>query len=562
MIEEIQITDLGVIKSAELNLDSGFTVLTGETGAGKTMVLTAVGLLLGERSDSGAVRAGADQLRVNGSWRIPSNHHVVGRIEEAGGLVEDGLLLIGRNVSVDGKSKAIAGGRQVPVGLLSEIGSQLVIVHGQADQIRLKSPAAQLAALDQFAGEEHLELLTKYQKLYDSWRELQRRLADLKTGKEKIELEKAELSEALAFLEKLGIKPNEDVDLQDLAQRLTHTEQLQSAVGLARNLLQSEDFDAVSALDQIGKARKSLENAANYDSSLEFQAQQLRDLGQQLSELTANLSSYLSSIEADGELSLDQIQQRRSEISMAMRRFGPTLEDVIKYQQSASQRLIELGGGEQSEDELRAELEKIETELNIYAEQISAERFAAAEQLAMRVSEELATLAMPDSKLHVVVEKATERGSFGLDSVSFLLESYAGADPRPIAKAASGGELSRIMLALEVVLSESESALTFIFDEVDAGVGGAAAIEVGKRLAELAKSAQVIVVTHLAQVAAFANQHLVVVKNSAGEFTSSDIRDVTGQDRATELARMLSGLQDSESAKKHASELLEMARVN
>lgn len=559
MIEEIQISDLGVIKNAELNFASGFTVLTGETGAGKTMVLTALGLLLGERSDAGSVRAGAGQTSVSGTWRIPEGHFATARVEEAGGLVDEGILLIGRTVSADGKSKAVAGGRQVPVGLLGEIGAELVVVHGQSDQIRLKSAAAQRAALDQFAGPEHQALLADYQKLFQSWREIQRKLADLQAGKEKIAREKAELTEALEFLERLSPKPNEDVELQELAQKLTHTEQLRSSVGLAHDLLQSDDFDSADAIEQIGKARKALESAANYDSSLDAEVQALRDLGQQLGEVAANLSGYLSSIEGDGQLSLDEIQQRRSELSLAMRRFGPTLDEVIKFQESAVKRLTELGGGEQSVDKLQAELSSTQLELADLAKKISAGRKSAAEMLANRVTSELAALAMPDSRLHVLVEVADELGSFGQDNVSFLLESYGGAEPRPISKAASGGELSRIMLALEVVLSESENAMTFIFDEIDAGVGGAAAIEVGKRLAELAKRAQVIVVTHLAQVAAFANNHLVVVKNTAGEFTASDIRTLAGQDRATELARMLSGLQDSESAQLHANELLKMA---
>jgi DNA repair protein RecN (Recombination protein N) len=545
MIEEIQISDLGVIKNAELVFSPGFTVLTGETGAGKTMVLTALGLLLGERSDSAFIRAGAAQTNVTGAWRISSEHPAATRIEEAGGLVDDGQILLGRTVSADGRSKAVAGGRQIPVGLLSEIGSELVVVHGQSDQIRLKSQTAQREALDKFAGAEHQGLLIQYQALFNLWREIQRKLNDAQSGKEKIALEKSELTEALEFLGKLNPKQNEDVELQELAQRLTHTEALRNAVGMAHDLLQNDDFEISDAVEQIGKARKALESAVNYDASLENDAQALRDLSQQLSEIVANLSSYLASIEGDGKLDIDQIQERRSELSLAMRRYGPTLEDVITFQENAKIRLAQLSGGQEQLQDL--------------AERISVSRKAAAEQLASRVSAELSALAMADATLKVNVESTGELGTSGADNVSFLLQPYTGAEARPIAKSASGGELSRIMLALEVVLSESETAVTFIFDEVDAGVGGAAAIEVGKRLAALAKSAQVIVVTHLAQVAAFANNHLVVIKSAAGEVTASDIRSVTGSDRATELARMLSGLQDSASAQSHANELLSMA---
>lgn len=559
MIEEIQISDLGVIKNAELTLSSGFTVLTGETGAGKTMVLTALGLLLGERSDSGSIRAGSAQTNVTGAWRIPTSHVAVQRIEEVGGLVDDGQLLLARTVSADGRSKAVAGGRQVPVGLLSEIGAELVVVHGQSDQIRLKTATAQREALDKFAGARHQELLATYRRRYDEWRDIQRRLSDAKSGKEKIALEKAELTEALEFLERLNPKPNEDVELQELAQRLTHTEALRNAVSMAHDLLQSDDFDSTDAVGLVGKARKALESAVNYDSTLEENTQGLRDLSQQLSEIVASLASYLASIEGDGRLDLDSIQQRRSELSLAMRRYGPTLDEVIRYQENAATRLIQLSSGEESVELLQAESAKQLQHLQELADEISASRQVAADQLASRVSEELSSLAMADARLQVMVDKASELSASGQDTVNFLLQSYSGAEARPLAKSASGGELSRIMLALEVVLAESESAATFIFDEVDAGVGGAAAIEVGKRLAELAKRAQVIVVTHLAQVAAFANNHLVVIKNTAGEFTSSDIKILTGADRATELARMLSGLQDSESAQSHANELLRMA---
>lgn len=559
MIEEIQISDLGVIKNAELTLSSGFTVLTGETGAGKTMVLTALGLLLGERSDSGSIRAGSAQTNVTGAWRIPTSHVAVQRIEEVGGLVDDGQLLLARTVSADGRSKAVAGGRQVPVGLLSEIGAELVVVHGQSDQIRLKTATAQREALDKFAGARHQELLATYRRRYDEWRDIQRRLSDAKSGKEKIALEKAELTEALEFLERLNPKPNEDVELQELAQRLTHTEALRNAVSMAHDLLQSDDFDSTDAVGLVGKARKALESAVNYDSTLEENTQGLRDLSQQLSEIVASLASYLASIEGDGRLDLDSIQQRRSELSLAMRRYGPTLDEVIRYQENAATRLIQLSSGEESVELLQAESAKQLQHLQELADEITASRQVAADQLASRVSEELSSLAMADARLQVMVDKASELSASGQDTVNFLLQSYSGAEARPLAKSASGGELSRIMLALEVVLAESESAATFIFDEVDAGVGGAAAIEVGKRLAELAKRAQVIVVTHLAQVAAFANNHLVVIKNTAGEFTSSDIKILTGADRATELARMLSGLQDSESAQSHANELLRMA---
>ena len=560
MIEDIRITDLGVISEAELTFDKGLTVLTGETGAGKTMVLTALGLLLGDRSDSGAIRSGANQTSVEGRWHLASTNPAIAKAEDAGALVTDGELLLARTVSSDGRSKAVIGGRSVPVGLLSEIGAELVVVHGQADQIRLKSPAAQKTALDKFAGLKHLELLIEYSNFYSAWKQAQATLEDVQLNMSARAKQVAELQEALAELDKLAAKPNEDVELAELAQRLTHSEDLRSAVGLAHDALLNDSFDAVDATSLIGKARKAVENAAVHDSALEAKAAVLRQLGEDLNDVAAELSGYLSSLENDSPMTLDQIQERRSALNQALRRWGPTIEDLHAFQESAQAKLAELDFSSERIATLETEVNNLHNEVQARAEQISSNRSNAAKDLGQRVSQELVALAMGGSKLHVLVEKTDQLGPTGLDSVSFLLESYSGAEPRPLGKGASGGELSRIMLALEVILAETDSTPTFIFDEIDAGVGGAAAIEVGRRLAKLAKNAQVIVVTHLAQVAAFADRHLTVVKTSDAGFTSSDVRVLDDSARAEELARMLSGLSDSETARTHASELRDLAK--
>jgi DNA repair protein RecN (Recombination protein N) len=560
MIEDIRITDLGVISEAELTFDKGLTVLTGETGAGKTMVLTALGLLLGDRSDSGAIRSGANQTSVEGRWRLASTNPAIAKAEDAGALVSDGELLLARTVSSDGRSKAVIGGRSVPVGLLSEIGAELVVVHGQADQIRLKSPAAQKTALDKFAGLKHLELLSEYSNFYSAWKQAQATLEDVQLNMSARAKQVTELEETLAELDKLAAKPNEDVELAELAQRLTHSEDLRSAVALAHDALLNDSFDAVDATSLIGKARKAVENAAVHDSALEAKAAVLRQLGEDLNDVAAELSGYLSSLENDSPMTLDQIQERRSALNQALRRWGPTIEDLHAFQESAQAKLAELDFSSERIATLETEVNNLHNEVQARAEQISSNRSNAAKDLGQRVSQELVALAMGGSKLHILVEKTDQLGPTGLDSVSFLLESYSGAEPRPLGKGASGGELSRIMLALEVILAETDSTPTFIFDEVDAGVGGAAAIEVGRRLAKLAKNAQVIVVTHLAQVAAFADRHLTVVKTSDAGFTSSDVRVLDDNARAEELARMLSGLSDSETARTHASELRDLAK--
>lgn len=560
MIEDISIRDLGVISEAKLNFHPGLTVLTGETGAGKTMVLTALGLLLGARADSGMIRAGSAQAVLEGRWKLGSTNPAIAKAEDAGALVEDGELLVVRTVGNDSRSKAAIGGRSAPVGLLTELGEHLVVVHGQSDQIRLKSPVAQRVALDRFAGSEHQELLSSYLESFNSWRNTKAQLDEILKVDSTRAAQIEELKEALTLLEKLAISPNEDVELADLAKRLTHTEELRVAVGLAHDALQTDSFDGVDALGLVGKARKSVENASSNDSSLEPLASKLNDIVESLNEASVELASYLSALEAENGMSIDEIQARRSEITSALRRFGPTIEDLIEYEKTAQQKLLDLDSSTERIEELSERVNQLEAIARAQAEQLSQNRSKAAKELALRVTSELVALAMSGSKFHVEIEKTESLTQSGLDNVSFLLESYAGAEPRPLGKGASGGELSRIMLAIEVILAESDSAPTFIFDEVDAGVGGAAAIEVGRRLAQLAKKAQVIVVTHLAQVAAFADQHLAIIKTSDAMFTASDVRVLDESARAEELARMLSGLSDSETARSHALELVELAK--
>jgi DNA repair protein RecN (Recombination protein N) len=560
MIEDISIRDLGVISEAKLNFHPGLTVLTGETGAGKTMVLTALGLLLGARADSGMIRAGSAQAVLEGRWKLALDNPAIAKAEDAGALVEDGELLVLRSVGNDSRSKAAIGGRSAPVGLLTELGEHLVVVHGQSDQIRLKSQVAQRVALDRFAGSEHQELLANYLESFNSWRSAKAQLDEILKIDSTRAAQIEELKEALTLLEKLAISPNEDVELADLAKRLTHTEELRVAVGLAHDALQTDSFDGVDALGLVGKARKSIESASTNDSSLEPLASKLNDIVESLNEASVELAGYLSSLEAENGMSIDEIQARRSEITSALRRFGPTIEDLIEYEKTAQQKLLDLDSSTERIEELSERVNQLEAIARAQAERLSQNRTRAAKELALRVTSELVALAMSGSKFHVEIEKTDSLTQSGLDNASFLLESYAGAEPRPLGKGASGGELSRIMLAIEVILAESDSAPTFIFDEVDAGVGGAAAIEVGRRLAQLAKKAQVIVVTHLAQVAAFADQHLAIIKTSDAMFTASDVRVLDQSARAEELARMLSGLSDSETARSHALELVELAK--
>lgn len=557
MIKEIYIRDLGVIREARLSFTAGLNVLSGETGAGKTMVLTALGLLLGGRADAAAVRAGSSALLVEGRWSsVPTE--VKHRIEEAGSSLDEGELLANRSVSIEGKSRAAVGGVSIPIGLLGELGEQLVVVHGQADQLRLKSASAQREALDSFASLG--SLLADYSQHFQAWQQANKNLTDVLNNKEANAREVAELLDDLKAIEAVSPRAGEDLELRDLAARMSNLEALRSAAASAHDAL-SSDSDQVDVQALLAAARRSLENQRALDSSLETIAEKLSEASFQVAEVALELSSYVSSLEADSELPLDEVQRRLADLNALNRRFGGTLDDVFAHSEFASKRVLELDDSEDRVAALKLQIDSERQALEQLAEQLSAKRTAAATTLASEVNVELAGLAMAGAELVVEVIQSDEFGPHGRDQVTILLRSYPGAEPRPIAKGASGGELSRIMLAIEVVLAKGVERPTFIFDEVDAGVGGAAAIEVGRRLARLSKQAQVIVITHLAQVAAFADNHQRVLKTQTGDITESDVSALVGQDREAELARMLSGLADSSTARQHAAELMSLAKA-
>jgi DNA repair protein RecN (Recombination protein N) len=563
VIEEISIRDLGVIGEARLPLGPGFTALTGETGAGKTMVVTALGLLLGERADSGAIRAGAAQTVVEGHWEVPESGAVAERVRDAGGDLDTGSagrasLVLGRSVSSEGRSRASVGGRAAPVGVLNEIGQQLVVVHGQSDQIRLRSATAQREALDRFAGPGFAVLLGDYQEVFRRWQTNQGELDVLVAERDRRAREADDLRQAMDEIEAAAPRRGEDVELAERAERLTNLEDLRLAAVEAQEAVSSQITDGADAVALIESARRAVERVAGHDPALAPIAESLAAASFALAEISGQLSSYLGSLDADSGRELETLQERRSELASLARRYGPTLDDVVDYLDSGSSRLVELDSDADRIEALTAEVEADRRRVDELADALSERRRDAAARLADAVSAELGALAMPDARLTIDVAPR-DLSLTGRDQVGILLQPHAGAEPRPIGKGASGGELSRVMLAIEVVLAGSDPVPTFVFDEVDAGVGGASATEIGRRLARLAETAQVIVVTHLAQVAAFSNNHLVVEKGSDGSVTASSVRLVHAEDRAEEMARLLSGSPDSESAIAHARELLEAA---
>jgi len=564
MIEEISIRDLGVIGEARLPLGAGFTALTGETGAGKTMVVTALGLVLGERADAGAVRLGASQAVVEGHWEVDESGAIADRVRDAGGDLDPApngraQLILSRSVSSEGRSRATVGGRAAPVGVLAEIGEQLVVVHGQSEQIRLRSATAQREALDRFAGPEFAAVLGDYQEIFRRWQTQQGELDVLIAERDRRAREAEELRLAMDEIEAAAPQRGEDEELAERAERLTNLEDLRLAAVEAQEAVSAQFADDASdALARVDGARRSLDRVAAHDPALAPIVEALANASFALTEISGQLASYLSSLDADGGRELESIQERRSALNALARRYGPTLDEVIDYLESGSSRLVELDSDADRILELGEEVEADRRRVDELADTLSALRHAAAEKLGAEVTAELAALAMPDARLTIEVTDR-ELGVTGRDQVAILLQPHAGSEPRPIARGASGGELSRVMLAIEVVLAATDPVPTFVFDEVDAGVGGASATEIGRRLARLAQTSQVIVVTHLAQVAAFSTNHLVVEKASDGSITASSVRLVHGEERTLEMARLLSGSPDSESALAHARELLDNA---
>ncbi|MCU1507690.1 MAG: repair protein RecN [Microbacteriaceae bacterium] len=566
MIEEISIRNLGVIGEARLPLGPGFTALTGETGAGKTMVVTALGLLLGDRSDSSVLRQGGTSAVVEGQWQIDSAGAVAERVRDAGGDLDPGgagvsQLILGRSISQDGRSRAIVGGRTAPVGVLNEIGQQLVVVHGQSDQIRLRSATAQREALDRFAGQELAVALADYQETYRRWQANQGELEVLEAERDHRASEAAELRIAMAEIEGVAPQRGEDLELAERAERLTNLEDLRIAAAHAHELISAEGIDgSADVLGLLDTARRQIERVSDHDPELGPIAEAIANASFVATEISAQLSSYLGGLDSDGARELEIVQERRAELGTIVRKYGPSLEEAIDYLGTGSTRLLELDNDSDRIDGLRTEVDADLALLVERAAALSAIRTTYAIRLAEAVTAELSALAMADARLTVDVQDREEYSSTGKDQVSILLQPHTGAEPRPLGRGASGGELSRVMLAIEVVIAGNDPVPTFIFDEVDAGVGGASAIEIGRRLARLAKTAQVIVVTHLAQVAAFSTNHLRVVKDSDGAVTASSVQQLHGQERIEEMARLLSGLADSESGLAHARELIETAQ--
>ena len=561
VLEEINIRNLGVIEQASLEFSPGLNVITGETGAGKTMVLTGLGLLLGKKASSSIVRNGADATSVEGCWDV-SHNSVKQAIEDTGAVLEDDAqLFINRTITNDGKSKLLVGGKRTPTTVLDTFSGGLVNIHGQSDQIRLKTSAAQRTALDRFAGEKLSQEKKVYQEIYETWKLITKQLKETETNAASRLREYEQAKQAVEDFEKTQPLPNEDEQLKAEAVALTHVDGIKSGLEETLGYLSNPDgWEMEDALTVLNKANMALSQISNYDPKLAEYSEVLENLIITAQELGVDLTSYQASIDGDALVRLQEVNDRLSTLAQLIRTYGPTLEDALKYWEEASEKVITLNPENNSVEALQEKLANQEVLLENQANKLYELRVSASKTLEANVNKELAGLAMAGSKFIINVERTQTYTVNGGDEASFNIKTPASNVPVPLGKGASGGELSRIMLALELCLADPSSQSTYLFDEVDSGVGGETALEIAKRLALLAQSRQVIVVSHLAQVAAFADNHLEVVKkNDDDKSVVTTVRNLDKPERLRELSRMISGLTDSETGKAHAQELLSEA---
>ena len=564
MIEHVRISNLGVIEEAELSLGTGLTALTGETGAGKTMAVTSLELLLGARADASKVRSGAASAHVEGLFTLPLDSPVLEKIVEAGGGYEEdddvAVVLVARTIPATGRSRSFIGGKSVPTAVLGEIAQELVTVHGQSEQLRLASPAHQRRALDTFGGTDAAELLAAWQGAWEREQAAAKALDDFDARARDAARQRLALEALVTKVDAVSPQLGEEQTLRQEAHRLENTEALYAGLAGAAAMLAGSDSVDEPALQWVASARNALESLAD-DPDIADIVARLDSAEAELSDIAGTLADIAAHTEADPER-LSEVYERRQILSGLRKSLGMDLDEAIAAADQARAGLIELGDPDSARQRLLDDLATAKHQSAVAAKKLTAFRQKAATELQKLVTRELPELALPDARFDVHVTPDAQPTQWGIDSVSFMLASHKGAPLAPLGQSASGGELSRVMLAMEVALASRnhESDHTFLFDEVDAGVGGRAALAVGKRLAMLAATHQVIVVTHLAQVAAYAGLQAVVVKQSDSDGARTDVVVVDGDQRLAELARMLSG-SDTQAARTHAAELLSDANM-
>ena len=564
-LEEISIRSIGVIEHSTLEISPGLTVLTGETGAGKTMILTALNLILGGKSDSSLVRKGSERLVASGSFSVPKS--LQDSFEEHGLQVEEGQLILTRTVNADGKSKATSNAISVPSSALAAASENLVEVHAQAANLNMTKAAKQRDLLDRFGGKELHSALVNYQNELANYHELKSRISAMKKSIDSRDAQLSELREFAAVMGKLKLERGELQEIITEIGRLSSVEDLRLAAQSASSVIEEEESGSLTTL---GITRKLLDSVRAKDPQIEELYQKVSEAFFLVDDAKGVLASYLANLEAD-PARLDFLNARKAEINALIKKHGGSqssddeLIALIERFESSKNAIADLEGGDERLKELESDLVGIRKKLVAAAKSLTSIRSENAGKLSKEVTKEIQQLSMPHTSFHCQVQSAdynalkeSDFTALGCDEIAMLIQGHKDGPLVPLAKGASGGEMSRVMLALEVVLAATHPVGTYVFDEVDAGVGGKAAIEVGRRLHALSQHAQVIVVTLLPQVAAWADSHFVVTKNSDGSVTESNVRKVVKEDRVEEIARMLAGMESSTSAREHATELLEL----
>ena len=576
MINDLRIQNIGVIEDVSLEMSAGFTVLTGETGAGKTMILTAFQMVIGEKVDNNLVRANEKTAVVEAFIQVPNDKNIRARLEELDIAIEDGGTQLSRTIAREGRGKIILGGRSVPSATLEEITQSSITIHGQGDQVLLNKPNYQRELIDQFAGQEHLKMLQNYQELYAKYVETRKRLEELNKAGSQNALRISQLQESLKELTEANLEIDEEITITERINLINNSEDIFESLALADKLLNGGDDSSGSISSQINSARKALDAAAAKSDRIASLRDQISNLEAEISNVASDVNRDLSSLDRD-PATIDKLESRRALIKKMLTKYGPTSKDALANIQIFQNQLLNIEDLPAAIENVEKEIKTNLNELSIKAQILHDTRIESALNISKAIEKELTSLSIPNAKFQVSVEtnddpqglEITIAGkdhlllfdNHGVNQISFEFSANPGQPLRPITKVASGGEMSRIMLAVELVFSQNVAAKTMIFDEVDAGIGGAAAIEVGKRLKALAQHHQIVVVTHLPQVAAFADKHLKVEKSATGNVTTSSVTELDQNARVTEIARMMAGIEDSASALEHARELLGMSHT-
>jgi len=560
-LDEIAIKGLGVIDHASISFSPGFTAITGETGAGKTMVLTALGLITGAKADADFVRTNSERSTVSAQFTV--HDEFANRVLDAGGEVDGQTLTIARSVSAEGKSRITLGGALSTAGKVHELSADLIEIHAQSSSLRLSKGGVQRELLDNFADAR--DELNAYTAAYESHAELSSRITKLK--KESTTSEK-EILNLRAFIDDFSStmpKSGELIEIENELNRLGSVEEIHTQLSGALNTLENDEH---GTLNSLKSAKKYLEQLLGKDKTLDEHLEKFDEVVYALEDVSSELVSYLTKLEADPSR-FEYLQQRKQSINALIKKYGVgsdrevAFEELISQYASAEERIADLSGGAERISQLEDELKRLFLVMQKSALSLHKSRDTSALALGEAITLELSALSMPNAQVSVQVNQldiadVRSYSPSGVDEVIFLFSPHTGSKLMPLAKIASGGEMSRLMLAIEVVIASQSPVGTYVFDEVDAGVGGKAAVEVGRRLASLAKSSQVIVVTHLPQVAVWADNHLVVRKDQSGSITESSVVRLDRSERLREIARMLSGQEDSATAQKHAEELLQL----